>query len=112
MQWKSKLKHYMILSSAGKPIYSRHGDQNLITGYIGVIQTIISFFEEAKDPLRSFAAGDTKFVISTEGPLYFVAISKLGESDAQLRAQLDALYMQILSTLTLPTLTTLFTNRP
>ncbi|KAH7364515.1 vacuolar fusion protein-like protein mon1 [Rhexocercosporidium sp. MPI-PUGE-AT-0058] len=111
-QWKSKLKHYLILSSAGKPIYSRHGDQNLINGYIGIIQTIISFFQGAKDPLMGFTAGSTRFVVSIDGPLYFVAISKLGESDAQLRSQLEALYMQILSTLTLPTLTQLFTNRP
>ncbi|KAK2626655.1 hypothetical protein QTJ16_003830 [Diplocarpon rosae] len=112
LQWKSKLKHYLILSSAGKPIYSRHGDQNLINGYIGIIQTIISFFQASRDPLMGFSAGGTRFVVSIAGPLYFVAISKLGESDAQLRGQLDALYMQILSTLTLPTLTQLFTNRP
>lgn len=59
-----------------------------------------------------FTAGDARFVISTEGPLYLVAISRLGESDAQLRSQLASLYMQILSTLTLPTLTHLFSNRP
>jgi len=59
-----------------------------------------------------FTAGKTRFVVSTEGPLYLVAISRLGENDAQLRAQLEALYMQILSTLTLPTLMQLFTNRP
>jgi hypothetical protein len=112
LQWKSKLKHYLILSSAGKPIYSRHGDQNLINGYIGIIQTIISFFQGSKDPLMGFTAGKTRFVVSTDGPLYFVAISRIGESDAQLRSQLEALYMQILSTLTLPTLTHLFTNRP
>lgn len=112
LQWKAKLKHYLILSSAGKPIYSRHGDQNLINGYIGIIQTIISFFQDVKDPLMGFTAGNTRFVVTTEGPLYFVAISQLGESDSQLRAQLEALYMQILSTLTLPTLTQLFTNRP
>jgi hypothetical protein len=111
-QFKAKLKHYMIFSSAGKPIYSRHGDVNLINGYIGVIQTIISFYEESNDPLQSFTAGGTKFVVSAQGPLYFVAISSLGESEAQLRIQLDALYMQILSTLTLPRLTQIFTNRP
>ncbi|KAH8815003.1 trafficking protein Mon1-domain-containing protein [Xylogone sp. PMI_703] len=110
--WKSKFKHYLILSSAGKPIYSRHGDQNLVNSYFGIIQTLISFFEDAKDSLTGFTAGSTRFVIMTEGPLYFVAISRIGESDAQLRAQLDALYMQILSTLTLPTLTHLFSNRP
>ncbi|KAI2618898.1 vacuolar fusion protein MON1 [Hypoxylon sp. NC1633] len=110
--WKSKLKHFMILSSAGKPIYSRHGDLGLINSSMGVVQTIISFYEGANNPLLGFTAGNTRFVIVTEGPLYFVAISRLGESDAQLRAQLDALYMQILSTLTLPTLTNIFANRP
>ncbi|KAI9795806.1 MAG: Vacuolar fusion protein mon1 [Piccolia ochrophora] len=111
-QWKSRLKHFLILSSAGKPIYSRHGDENVVSNYIGIIQTIISFYQGAEDPLKTFTAGGTRFVIVSEGPLYLVAISRLGESEIQLRAQLDALYMQILSTLTLPTLTHMFSNRP
>lgn len=111
-QWKSKRKHFLILSSAGKPIYNRHGDDNLISSYIGVIQTIISFYEGARDQLKCFTAGGARFVIMSQGPLYLVAISKLGESDSQLRVQLEALYMQILSTLTLPNLTHLFSNRP
>ncbi|KAL8717526.1 MAG: hypothetical protein Q9225_005233 [Loekoesia sp. 1 TL-2023] len=111
-QWKSKRKHFLILSSAGKPIYNRHGDDSLISGYIGVIQTIISFYEGARDQLKGFTAGGARFVIMSQGPLYLVAISKLGESDSQLRVQLEALYMQILSTLTLPNLTHLFSNRP
>lgn len=110
--WKSKRKHFLILSSAGKPIYNRHGDDNLISGYIGVIQTIISFYEGVQDHLSSFTAGSSRFVVMSRGPLHLVAISKLGESDTQLRVQLEALYMQILSTLTLPTLTHLFSNRP
>ncbi|KAJ3947892.1 Vacuolar fusion protein mon1 [Colletotrichum fioriniae] len=109
--WKAKLKHYMILSSAGKPIYSRHGDLGLINSSMGVIQTLISFYEGAKNPLSGFTAGTTRFVVATQGPLYFVAISRLGESDSQLRAQLEALYMQILSTLTLPTLKNIFVPR-
>lgn len=110
--WKSKRKHYLILSAAGKPIYNRHGSDNLISGYIGVIQTILSFFEGSSDQLKSFAAGPSRFVVITRGPLYLVAITKLGESESQLRVQLEALYMQILSTLTLPTLTNLFSKRP
>ena len=110
--WKAKLKHYMILSSAGKPVWSRHGDLSLINSSIGVVQTIISFYEGAKNPLLGFTAGGARFVVSTQGPLYFIAISKLGESDTQLRAQLEALYMQILSTLTLPALRNIFVNRP
>lgn len=110
--WKSKLKHYMILSSAGKPIYSRHGDLGLINSSMGVVQTIISFYEGSKNPLYGFTAGNARFIVYTAGPLYLVAISKLGESDAQLRGQLEALYMQVLSTLTLPTLKNIFVNRP
>ncbi|CAD6504285.1 BgTH12-06018 [Blumeria graminis f. sp. triticale] len=112
MKWKSKFKHYFILSSAGKPIFSRHGDQSLINSYIGIIHTIISYFQNYNDSLMGFVAGDVRFAISIYGPLYFVAISRLGESDSQLRVQLEALYMQILSTLTLPTLSHLFANRP
>ena len=110
--WRSKRKHFFILSAAGKPIYARHGDDGLISNYIGVIQTLISFYQEAHNPLKSFTAGKTKTVILTQGPLYLVAISRLTESEAQLRSQLDALYMQILSTLTRPTLERLFSVRP
>ncbi|KAJ5634422.1 Vacuolar fusion protein MON1 [Penicillium herquei] len=105
-------KHYLILSAAGKPIWTRHGDGGLISTYVGIIQTIISFYEESEDQLKSFSAGDTKFVIVTHGPLHLVAISRMMESETQLRLQLEALYMQILSTLTLPSLSHLFSIRP
>lgn len=52
IQWRSRQKHYFILSSAGKPIYSRHGSDSVISGYMGVIQAIISFFEDNGDTLK------------------------------------------------------------
>jgi hypothetical protein len=110
-QWRAKLKHFLILSSAGKPIYSRHGDDQLITNYIGVVQTIISFYQSTNDTLKGFTAGDVHFVVMSKGPLNLVAITRLPESDTQLRAQLDALYMQILSTLTLPSMEKMFAAR-
>ncbi|KAJ5387845.1 hypothetical protein N7509_010386 [Penicillium cosmopolitanum] len=111
-RWKAKQKHYLILSAAGKPIWTRHGDSGLISTYVGVIQTIISFYEDSNDRLRGFSTGDTRFVILTRGSLHLVGISRMMESDNQLRLQLEALYMQILSTLTLPSLTHLFSVRP
>ncbi|KAF1920387.1 trafficking protein Mon1-domain-containing protein [Ampelomyces quisqualis] len=110
-QWRAKLKHFLILSSAGKPIYSRHGHDQLIGNYIGVVQTIISFYQSAKDTLRGFTAGDVRFVVMSQGPLNLVAITRLPESDSQLRSQLEALYMQILSTLTLPNMERMFAAR-
>lgn len=112
LAWSLKLKHFFILSSAGKPIWSRHGDDELISNSIGVIQTIISFYQGASDTLKSFTAGDARFCILSKGHLYLVAVSRMGENDTQLRAQLEALYMQILSTLTLVNMEKIFLNRP
>lgn len=112
VRWRCKLKHFLILSSAGKPIYSRHGDDQLISNSIGVIQTIISYFIEGKDSLKTFTAGEARFCIVSKGHLHLVGISRMGEDDAQLRSQLEALYMQILSTLTLPNMQRIFINRP
>lgn len=111
-QWRAKLKHFFILSASGKPVYSRHGDDQLVSHYVGVAQTLISFYQGADDPLKTFSAGDTRFVMLSKGPLNLVAVSKLGESEAQLRNQLESLYMQILSTLSLPSLEKIFSNRP
>ena len=111
-KWKAKRKHYIILSDAGKPIWARHGDNVLISSYVGVIQTIISFYKNDQAHLNSFTAGETKFVFLTRGPLYLVAISRMPESEEQIKLQLEALYMQILSTLTLPSLIHLFSVRP
>jgi vacuolar fusion protein MON1 len=110
--WKSKKKHFLILSAAGKPIYTRHGSDAVISSYIGIVQTIISFYQSAGKTLRSFSSAGCRFVILSETNLFLVAISRFLESDTQLRLQLEALYMQILSTLTLPNLTHIFSVRP
>lgn len=110
--WKDKKKHFLILSAAGKPIYTRHGSDAIISSYVGIIQTIISAYASWENPLKSFSTKDTRFVILSQTNLFLVAISSLLETESQLRTQLDALYMQILSTLTLPTLTHIFSVRP
>ncbi|ETI28029.1 hypothetical protein G647_00478 [Cladophialophora carrionii CBS 160.54] len=110
--WKSKRKHFLILSAAGKPIYTRHGSDAVISSYVGIIQTIISSYSETDDELRSFQADGVLFVILSRTNLFLVGITSLPESESQVRVQLEALYMQILSTLTLPTLTHIFSVRP
>ncbi|QIX00914.1 hypothetical protein AMS68_006431 [Peltaster fructicola] len=111
-RWKLKLKHFFVLSASGKPIYSRHGDDKTISNYIGVVQTIVASFQSTGDQIKGFAAGNTRFVVLIRGPLTLVAISRLQESERQLQHQLESLYMQILSTLTLPSLERMFSARP
>lgn len=102
----------MILSEAGKSIYSRHGSDAYTSSVTGVLNTFLSTFQQAENELRCFQAGKTKFAFLTRKPLHLVAITRLPESDVQLQAQLDALYMQLLSALTLPNIERLFARNP
>ncbi|TPX50273.1 hypothetical protein SeLEV6574_g01012 [Synchytrium endobioticum] len=110
-QWVSRRKHFFVLSSAGKPIYTRYGDESKLSSYMGVIQAILSFFASDDDTLRCINAGSHKFVFASRGPLYLVAISATGESENQLREQLQYLYNQILFILTAAQLTRIFEQR-
>ncbi|KAJ3334130.1 hypothetical protein HDU93_008099, partial [Gonapodya sp. JEL0774] len=51
-KWYAHKKHFFILSAAGKPIYSRYGDESKLSGFMGVIQAIVSFFAEEEDGIR------------------------------------------------------------
>lgn len=115
----SRKKQYFILSTAGKPIYSMHGSDELVTGYMGVFQAIVSYFEDdsasgltnSREGLQVLRAGNTMFVFAIEDPIILIAIDKLGQTELQLRAQLDLLYAQILSTLTKSQLSRVFKGR-
>ncbi|KAG4302392.1 hypothetical protein PCK1_001374 [Pneumocystis canis] len=109
--WKSKKKHFFILSRAGKPIYSRYGDEIIISEYMGIIQTIISFFHSKEDNLKSFKSKNLTLVVLLQGPLYLVGISKLCESEAQIKEQLNILYTQIITMLTLDKLLNIFIHK-
>lgn len=105
----SRKKQYFILSMAGKPIYSMYGTDEMISGYMGIFQAIVSYF--VNEQLRSVRAGDTLFVFSIQDPIILIAVDKLGQSEMQLQAQLDVLYAQILSTLTKSQLSKAFKGR-
>ncbi|KAF9291762.1 Vacuolar fusion protein mon1b [Mortierella antarctica] len=109
--WTAHRKHFFILSSAGKPIYARYGDESRISSYMGVIQALISFFADNDDSLRCINAGQHKFVFLLKPPLYLVCVSRSGESESQLRDQLGYLYSQIISVLTHSQMTRIFEQR-
>ncbi|ANB14029.1 Mon1p [Sugiyamaella lignohabitans] len=129
-------KQYFVLSKAGKFIYSTYGTDEQVSGYTGILQTIMSYFESPSENgmesgvsnkasennqngsplessyLKSFTAGRTSFVFLVEKNLILVAVDKLGQSEAQLRQQLDFIYAQILSALTETRIAREFERRP
>ncbi|XP_053620355.1 vacuolar fusion protein MON1 homolog [Plodia interpunctella] len=108
----NKEKHVFILSSAGKPIYSRYGNEDKLAGLCGVIQALVSVVEEQnQDILRSLTTKDCKAVFLVKGPLILVAVSKSNESETQLVLQLTYAFNQIVSVLTLTQLNRIFEQR-
>ncbi|XP_077294015.1 vacuolar fusion protein MON1 homolog [Arctopsyche grandis] len=111
-EWLGKDKHVFILSSAGKPIYSRYGNEDKLAGLCGVIQALVSVVNNsAMDTIRSIHTPSCLVVFLIKGPLILAAVSKLTDSETQLVLQLTYVFNQIVSVLTLTQLTRIFEQR-
>lgn len=99
----SRDKHFLILSAAGKPIYARHGTGQVVSGYMGILQAIMGFYQDATTPdtLQSFSSEELQVVMLVKGPVYLVTISRLGELESTLKLQLEFLYDTLVSSVTI-----------
>jgi hypothetical protein len=95
--WFRHEKHILIFTFTGRPVFSKYGDENKLSAFIGVISALIANVERLGDALESFTAGDYTFVFHLCGPIYLVSISNTGESVSFLRAQLKLAHSQIIS---------------
>lgn len=86
--WIGRKKHVFVLSFAGKPIYSRYGNEDKLAWLFGVIQTLVSFVQTSDDTIKSISAGDTIFVFLVKKPLILAIVSKTDENTTQLTTQL------------------------
>lgn len=109
-EWQSKERHIFILSSAGKPIYSRYGCEDKLATLFGVMQALVSFVQDTdEDIIQNIHAGDMCFSFMSKGYLIVVSAGKHRHSDQTLlQRQLVYIYNQIISTLTLSQLTKIF----
>lgn len=99
-RWRKKKKHIFMLSSAGKPIYTLHGDCDKLAGIMGVLVGLISFVSDNDDTIKSVVAGQHKIVFLIKGPIYLALVAHTNESIEQLNSQLDHMHSQIISVLT------------
>lgn len=83
-----KKRHVFILSSAGKPIYSMHGNEDKLATLYGVMQALVSFVQSNNDSMKSIHAMGVKFVFLVKSPLILVAISRTNHSVQQVQLQL------------------------
>ena len=86
--WRGKLKHFFILSEAGKPIYSRHGDEDQLASLMAVMQATVSFVQDMGDNIRAIRAKGTTIVFLNRKPLILVGVSHMSDNVTQLIVQL------------------------
>lgn len=87
-EWQAKRKHIFVLSDAGKPIFSLHGDEDELASLMAVMQAMVSYVVDMGDSLKSLIVGGKKVVFLSKGPLILVAVSRGKESITQLGVQL------------------------
>ncbi|XP_060679370.1 vacuolar fusion protein MON1 homolog B-like isoform X2 [Hemiscyllium ocellatum] len=109
--WRSHRKHVFVLSEAGKPIYSRYGNEEALSSTMGVMMALVSFVQDGGDNIRSIQADDYKVVFSRHGPLVLVSVSRGRQSPQQLRRELVYVYQQIVSLLTRATVARIFQRK-
>lgn len=87
-EWLQQREHIFVISSAGKPIYSLHGNEDKLATLCGVMQALISVVHANQDQLTSIHAYNMKFVFLVKGPLILVAASRRNLSVQQILLQL------------------------
>lgn len=86
--WLNQREHVFVISSAGKPIYSLHGNEDKLATLCGVMQALVSVVHASQDTIMSIHAAGIKFVFLVKGPLILVAASRRHISVQQIHLQL------------------------
>ena len=103
----SKKSHFLIMSDGGKPIYSRYGDpieNNSIFATLSAMITKFTIFNSNnsfKENLNIISNKKNKIVFLKKGQLIFIALSKKDVCTSLLFSQLEYLYNQLMSILTI-----------
>ena len=95
------------MTDGGKPVYSRFGDEienSTIFATLSAIVTKFSCFistDQNKEELNVISNENSKIVFLKKGQLIFISISKKNDSVSLLITQLEFLYQQLMSILTI-----------
>ncbi|MBN3306715.1 MON1B protein, partial [Amia calva] len=109
--WRQHRKHVFVLSEAGKPIYSRYGNEEALSSTMGVMMALVSFVQSGDNAIRSIYSDDHKVVFMQQGPLVLVLVSRGRQSEQQLRQELMYVYYQIVSMLTQASIARIFERK-
>lgn len=75
--WRQHRKHVFVLSEAGKPIYSRYGNEEALSSTMGVMMALVSFVQAGGNTIQSIFSGEIhhlhRIYELSDGYLWFFA---------------------------------------
>mmetsp|Transcript_19865 Transcript_19865/g.46462 ORF Transcript_19865/g.46462 Transcript_19865/m.46462 type:complete len:526 (+) Transcript_19865:57-1634(+) len=105
--WYIHKRHVLVFTYSGKPVYSRYGEEDGLSGTTGALSAIVSkmakfFFTEgvSTDCLRYMIAGEHVFTFLEKGPLWLICVSCSGDVYGDMVSLLERVHMQIITILT------------
>ena len=100
--WRARSKHVLVVSDAGKPIYSRHGASERLAGFAASLQAMTAYASAGGQggALRWARRGHVTLVALRRGPLLLVAVARTDEAPGELASQLARLHALLLAVLT------------
>jgi len=95
-EFDSSLKHVMVFTMSGKPVWTRYGSEETNSALVGILFTIYSILDETDDEIGEIELGQgRRLVYFISDPIILVSIG-FGQT-RQLRNELSIVKDQILS---------------
>jgi len=94
-EWRLRRKHFFVVSSSGRPVYTRYGDECEFADLFGIIQVMVAMVEDRGHMIRRAQAGKHQIVFLKQGELVYVIVSCTGEPYSSYIQQLKYLHHQI-----------------
>ena len=110
--WRIKRKHVFIYTDAGKPIFSRYGDEIKLAPFMGTLTALSSVVADACDENDDVVCDDGKTIVfHSVGPIEIVFVAKTGETPMQLKIQAEMIGRKICSIVPYTTIISLFQRK-
>jgi hypothetical protein len=118
-----KKKLFFVFTSAGKPVWTRYGEETDLSTFIGSLAAILynfqNYYTTSTDALRFMRTSDMFVVFLCKEALFYVVISRISKNRPQatketlesLHQQLQNLHIKVISTLT-SSITSTLQKRP
>jgi len=116
-EWLAKSRHFLILTRAGKPAWTRYGATHKLAPLCASLQTLLAVSEtnlkdvfDTESALQTVDVGGRRLVFLATPTVVYVASSALNEHENVLRGQLEYLKLVMTSLVTNAALETALTR--